>query len=250
DASELWRFIRDLQVEGARTVTEDGPAVRVIAAEPGAPLVVRYRVVSAFDRDPTSEDGQPFSPIVRPTWFYAFGEALFAAPSGRDSAPASFRWAGAPGGFGFASDLEHLAGARPGVVGDVRESIVLGGSGLDVRSDASGQVRVAILGDFGFSHAQFSDLVHTIIAAEREFWGDQGAPFLVTLAPQKRVEGSMSLGGTGRSDAFTVMMSEDAPTARLRHLLAHEYFHTWNARELGGQAGGPAEFAGKWFSEG
>lgn len=249
-ARELWRYVRDLEISGARAVREDGPAVREIQAAPGAPLRVRYRVVSAYDRDPTASDGQPFAPIIRPGWFHVFGEALFAAPKGRERAPARFTWSGAPPGFGFASDLEHLAGARPGVVDDVRESVAVGGPGLTVHGDEGGEVRVASLGEYTFSRAAFADLVRTIIGAERAFWGDGSAPFLVVLAPLRKVEGSMSLGGSGRTDAFTVLMAEDAPAPRLRHLLAHEHFHTWNSDQLGGQQDGAGEFAGKWFSEG
>ncbi|WAS92755.1 M61 family metallopeptidase [Nannocystis punicea] len=250
DARELWSLLRDLEIDGATAVSDDGPAVRKISAAPDAPLVVRYRLVSGFDRDPTSEDGQPFKPIIRPGWFDVFGEALFAFPAGREDDPATFAWRGAPAGFHFASDLEHLAGARPGVVGDVVESIVIGGRDLDLRTDPSGQVRVALLGDYDFKRDAFFDLSLAVIAAEREFWGDKDGAFLITLAPQKKVEGQLSLGGTGRSDAFSLTMSEDAPFAELRHLLGHEYFHTWNARQLGGQAEGPAEGAGKWFAEG
>ncbi|MDC0717607.1 M61 family metallopeptidase [Nannocystis bainbridge] len=250
DARELWKLIRDLEVEGATAVAEDGPTVRTIAAPAGAPLQIRYRLVSGFDHDPTSEDGQPFKPIIRPTWFDVFGESLFAYPEGREDDPARFEWRGAPAGFGFASDLEHLAGARPGVVGDVVESVVIGGRDLSVRTDPGGQVRVAILGSYDFGHDAFFDLSLAVIAAEREFWGDKDGAFLITLAPQQKIAGSLTYGGTGRSDAFTLSVSQDLPFPPLRHLLAHEYFHTWNARQLGGQAEGLAEGAGKWFAEG
>src|ERR1700710_2685183 len=50
--SELWRYLRDIRVEGATSVAEDGPAARVVRSAPSAPLTVRYRLVSAFDRDP------------------------------------------------------------------------------------------------------------------------------------------------------------------------------------------------------
>ena len=252
DARELWRYVKDLQITGARAVTEDGPGARVITAPAGAPLVVRYHVTSAYDREPTSDDGQPFAPIIRPSFFNVFGEALFAAPEGREDDPARFAWTGAPAGFGFASDLEHLAGARPGAVGDVLESVVLGGPGLKVHSRADGgaRIRVATLGEFGFGEAAFVALAMDVIAAERAFWDDHGAPFLIAMTALQASPGSMSLGGTGRSDAFTLTVSQDAPVDRLRHLLAHEYFHTWNPRELGGLPEGPDEMTGKWFSEG
>jgi hypothetical protein len=91
DARELWRHIEGFAVEGATAVKEDGPVVRVITAVPGAELVARYRVRSAYAQDPSSSDGQPFAPIIRPKWFHAFGEALFAVPDENFDAPAQLR---------------------------------------------------------------------------------------------------------------------------------------------------------------
>lgn len=252
DARDLQRYVRELAVEGATAVREDGPSVRLIDAFADAPLVVRYRVVSAYAEDPKSDDGQPFAPIIRPTWFFAFGEALFAAPEGRDDATASFTWTGAPAGFGFASDLEHLAGARPGVLADVQESIVIGGAHLELHAQADGgaDIRVATIGDYAFGDPAFVDLALKVIRTQREFWGDHGAPFLIAMAPLAPVSGHTSLGGTGRSDAFALTVSQDVPLDPLRHLLAHEYFHTWNPRQLGEQQEGAAEMTGKWFAEG
>ncbi len=251
DARDLRRYVRDIEVDGGEFLLSANDLLLSIHATAGAPLVVRYNVVSAFDRDPTASDGQPFAPIVRPDWFYVFGEALFAEPVGGLDVPARFRWTGAPAGFGFASDLEHLAGARPGVVGDVMESIVIGGPGLKLRAreHGGGQLRVAIIGEYGFAEDAFMALALAVIAAHRDFWGDQGAPFLIAMAPLQPVQGVQSLGGTGRTDAFALTVTRDSPIEPLRHLLAHEYFHTWNPRELGAQHE-DTEMPGKWFTEG
>jgi len=256
---ELWRHVEAIEVDGARAVTEDGPAVRVVDADPNADLVMRYRVVSAYDHEPSAADGQPFAPIVRPTWFYAFGEALFAEPHEDPDRPASFAWVGAPSDFGFASDLEHLPAHA--VVGDVRNSIVLGGPAIAHFHETIGDapIHVAIHGGFGFEHRAFVDMARTILTAERDFWGEHGEPFTIVLAPLRAEPGRSSLGGTGRSDGFTIMMSDDAPIDPVRHLIAHEYFHTWNPERLGGMPVGDAEgqdappeleMSGKWFTEG
>ena len=62
----IWRWARDLRVEGARGVAGEGKGRWRIDAPPGAALVVQYRVVSALDHDPTVEDDdlQP-KPIIR-----------------------------------------------------------------------------------------------------------------------------------------------------------------------------------------
>jgi predicted metalloprotease with PDZ domain len=249
---ELWRYVRDVEVDGARAVAEDGPAVRVIHAEPGAALVLRYRVVSAFDRDPITTDGQPFVPIIRPQWFYAFGEALFAGPDGDDGddRPARFVWTGAPPGYGFGSDLEQLGPTA--TVGDVRGSISIGGSAIHRYEQAIDDaiLRVVVHGEYAFSHAAFVEMARTIIAAEREFWHEHGDPFTIVIAPLVPVPDTLSLGGTGRDDAFTIIVSANGDLAMMRHLIAHEYFHTWNAERIGGQADGDEEMVGKWFAEG
>jgi predicted metalloprotease with PDZ domain len=251
---ELYRYVRDLRVEGVRS-TEMGADAgkRVLTAAPGAPITVSYRVVSGFDQDPTVDgNGNPFKPIIRPSWFFVYGEALFAYPESLIQSPARFHWKG-PGGVGFASDLEHLAGARPGVVNDVAESVVIGGRGLRTYSRTSGgaPLRVAVVGEFtAFSDTEFTDLADRIISAENGFWGGHADPFLIALAPIRPEEGASSLGGTGRSDAFALTATSDTPLAGYRYLLAHEHFHTWNPAQLGGMYEGAREPAAYWFSEG
>ncbi len=258
-SDELWATVRDLDVQGAQGVEAQGHGVWRIRSRPGAPLVVRYRVVSAFDHDPTSGDpnAQP-RPIVRPQWFYATGETLFGAPDGDDSAPATFAWTGAPAGWTFASDLQHLStpartGVRPGTVADVLESIALGGTDVRVTGSLAGpdRVRVAQRGSYDFSAAQFDRLARRIIATERAFWGDgPSAPFLVTLAPLQSHPPNRSISGTGRTDAFAVWWDRHETLDLAKWLLAHEYFHTWNSRQLGGFRDGDDEALGYWFSEG
>lgn len=257
--TRLAQWARDIRIDGASSVEEEPNGARIIHAAPGAPLTVRYRVVSAYDHDPTVDEWQQQSwPMVRPGWFYAAGEALFAAPDGRDDAPATFEWRGAPPGFGFASDLEHLAGpgratVRPGTVDDVIESILIGGYGLEVTGSAnSGSgVRIATIGDYAFDPDQLAPVADRVISAERHFWGtDLGAPFLVTMAPLKASKTHQSFSGTGRGDAFAMWVGQDIPLKMLTYLLAHEYFHTWNPARLGGLPDGAGENRGFWFSEG
>lgn len=255
---EVGRWARDIRVDGATSVSEGPNGTRTIKSRPGAALTVRYRIVSAFDRDPDVINSRQSLPVIRPTWFYAVGEAVFAGIEDRDDATATFAWTGAPPGFGFASDLEHLAGPgraplRPGTVGDVQESIVIGGRDLRVSGDArSGSgVRIATIGRFDFAQPAFAKLAEDVIASQRAFWGVRGRlPFLVAMTPLKPKLGSISFSGTGRSDAFALWVGENSPLELLGYLLAHEYFHSWNPRQLGGLPDGDAQIAQYWFSEG
>lgn len=255
---EVGSWARDIRVYGAASVSEGPNGTRTIKSRPGAALTVRYRIVSAFDRDPDVINSRQSLPVIRPTWFYAVGEAVFAGIRDRDDAPATFAWTGAPLGFGFASDLQHLAGPgrdplRPGTVDDVRESIVIGGRDLRLSGDAQSgsSVRIATIGRFDFAQPAFMKLAEDVIASQRAFWGVRSRePFLVTMTPLKPSAGSISIGGTGRSDAFALWVSEDSPLDLLGHLLAHEYLHSWIPRQLGGLPEGKAQIEHYWFSEG
>lgn len=250
-----WRNLRDMEVLGATQVSFPDPAHRRIESEPRATLRVRYRVVSDIDHEPSQADAQPFFPWIRPTWFYATGPAVFATPHGRTSASATFDWVDAPSDFAFASDLEHLGGAhrrarRPGTVEDVQDSVMIGGRDVDViaAGQAGAPIRVAVRrGDYGFDVAAFA---HETVLAMRQtqaFWGGGGEPFLVALGPLGS-GGAASVNGSNHGDSFGMAVSGGVSLAQLKLTLAHEYFHTWNPRLLGGHA--PEEAEEAWFGEG
>ncbi|SFO48337.1 hypothetical protein [Sphingomonas sp. OK281] len=252
---KLGQWARNLTVEGAQTTAPAPHGGRIIHSAPGAPLVVRYRVVSAFPADPTVADSKQSKPVVRPTWFYAVGEALFGTPVGRGDAPARFAWAGPPD-VSFASDLEHdraRLGLRTKTVDDVVESIVIGGRDLRITNSTAGgaKLQVATIGQYAFDASAFETLASNIVATERRFWGaTDDQPFLITMTPVASEPGRISYSGTGRTDAFALWMDTSAEMSNLGWLLAHEYFHTWNYRQLGEMGDGEREVASYWMSEG
>lgn len=248
-ASDLWRYLQDIRVDGAASVDEDGPAFRVVRSVPSAPLTVRYRVVSAFDRDPDANTQETYKPAIRPRWFWVYGEALFLRPQG-DGHVARFAWRGAPRGFPFASDLEH-AGAKPMAMDDLFQSVLVGGPDLKLfKRAAGGPLRIAVIGQYPFTDETFANTVTRIVAGERAFWRATEGPFLVVLAPLKPTLGRRSTRGEGRGDAFAIMTTPDVSETVLKATLAHEYFHTWDPRRLGRMYEGDHERAAYWFSEG
>jgi predicted metalloprotease with PDZ domain len=250
---KLGQWARDIRVDGG---ISDAPAPnggRIIRSAPGAPLIMRYRIVSAYAADPNVKDSEQARPVIRPGWFYSVGEVLYARPAGRDGAPASFAWKG-PKGIGFASDTEHSQGLgnRPRTVGDILESIAIGGRDLSVTSvNLNGApLRIAHIGRFGFDIRAFEDTAPKVVAVEREFWRDtKPGPFLITAIPLESDPGRISFGGTGRSDAFATWIDRSADLSSLTWLLAHEYFHSWNVRQLG-RFPERAEAEAYWMSEG
>lgn len=251
----LGQWARDLTVVGASAVEPAPHGGRVIHAAPNASLTVSYRIVSAFEGDPNVDNSRQAMPVVRPTWFYAVGEALFAVPVDRLDDPVTFRWTG-PAGIGFASDLEHAAAspaARGKSVGDVLESVVIGGRELRIVSGRAegAPLRVATVGTFAFQPDALARLAQGVVSAERGFWrSNDRQPFLVTGTPVAAIPGHRGLSGTGRRDAFALWIDGAAGLDDLRWLLAHEYFHTWNARRLGRMGLDGPEAESYWLSEG
>lgn len=246
-ARTLWKNLHQLTIEGATSdevPDASAPWRHVLHAPPGAPLVVRYEVRSAYDGPPAASVGQPFEPIICPTWFYAFGRALFATVEREREPPIRFRWE-ARSPMPFASDLEHLADGA-GSEEELLDSIVIGGPEVEVR-DRDG-LRVAIVSKFRFPNEAFIELAQAILATQRGFFGAAGRSFLIAVSPLVP-DGHASIGGSSVGDAFAASLSQSTPLAELRELISHELFHSWNPVQLG-RLDEAAELREKWFSEG
>jgi predicted metalloprotease with PDZ domain len=245
----LWRQVEDLRVEGAAAVREDGGEARIITHAPGAALAVRYRVRSGYAEEPGFGYHKAL-PVILPGWFFFHGEGVFAAPEGREEAPARFAWRGFPAEWKLASDLDHLAGARPGTVTDVVESVAIGAPDLTVvtREVGGAPLQVAVRGQWDFAPEAFAEAVIGVVRAENALWGDAGRPFVVPLASMGASARGLSYTGTGRADAFSVASTAGFPLNDASRFLAHEYMHTWIGREIGDS---PEDAASAfWMTEG
>ena len=253
--TEYWKHVRDLRIDGAQA-REDGPETRVLTHAPGAAITVRYRVVSAYEKDPAVGDpgGNPYRPIIRPAWFSAIGHGLFAAPENGEDRPADFRWMPLPAGWKVASDLDHSAMGAHLRVGDIEQSVMVGAPGLRVytRPVKGVDVRLAVLGDWSaFKAEDFATLIARVLEAQRDYWKAPGESYFVALTPMTPRENSVSIGGTGLDDAFSLYAGTDTTLEPMRYLLAHEHMHTWSPRALGNITGtADDEALGYWFSEG
>ena len=247
---DAWRHISDLRIQGA-SVTAPDPAHRVLRHRPGARITVRYRVQTAYPQDPQGIDGNPYrGPLIRPDWFAALGEFVFAVPAGRESQAAGFAWDRLPRGWRAASDLDHGRMGRFISVADVRESVSLGGTRLAVLEVPvrRGALRVATFEGSHFAAPAVADETARILMAERAYWKDDDDPYFVALIPLAQTPNNVSIGGTGRGDAFALYATTGAPES-LRWTLAHELTHTWISARVG-RLPAKDEPAYYWLSEG
>lgn len=249
----LWRCLDELAVSGrggARLLAGADSAHRVIRHAPGAELVLRYRVVQDRPGVPTATGENPYRPLIQSRYLHFIGDAVFAIPERPLGTEAEFKFGPMPTGWAAASDLEHRRDGRPLTLGDLRESITVAGDfRILTRPRPSGDLRVAIRGQWSFSDDSLTDRIDRIIQAHRSFWGDPDEPFLVTVLPLVAEPGNSSLGGTGRSDAFAFFATENAKEATLNRLIAHEHLHTWFPRRIG-RMPQQDEAADYWLSEG
>lgn len=246
----FYKRLEDLTIEGAQSVTAPSPAVRMIKAPAGATLTASYMVEANRTRgQDVPLDSNYTYPVVAPDWFYIAGPSLIATVKGQDPAKARFDWT-LPQGWTGATNLQHALSQETGQ--SEEQSVFLAGKDVHIATlkVPDGELRIAWRGRFNFTSDAFNTATHDIIAAEQGFWGEGQRHFLVTLSVSDTQPGRSSIRGSGLGDAFAMVATPDADLNRLRVILAHEYFHSWNPIRLGGFDEGDDERAEYWFSEG
>jgi predicted metalloprotease with PDZ domain len=243
--TELWRGLSEFRVTGddLRLAQGGTPAIKIVRHAPGAELTVRYRVVQTWKGEPAITGSNEYRPVIRPQYFHLIGWTYFARPKASLATPAKVTFKDMPKGWSLASDLEH----GNLTLGKVLESVAVGG---DFRVVKAGMLRVAIRGAWSFADDAFVKRLEPIIASHHRFWGDPAEPFLVTVMPLLPQPGSMSLGGTGLSDAFAFFSTPNVEDAMLTRILAHEHLHTWIPRRVGMMPQENNDSIEYWFSEG
>jgi predicted metalloprotease with PDZ domain len=245
---ELWRGIEGLEVVSGATM-RDGASVheRILTHTPNGRVHLRYRVIQDWEGVPTAAStGNPYRPIIQPTYFHLIGEAAMVTPDLHPATPVRVRKRDMPRGWAFASDLEH-----PGMqLGRVWASVTVGGD-YRVRRALDANIRVAIRGEWRFTDQAFITEVNEIITGHRNFWGDRTSPYLVTVTQTAAPNPNwLSIGGTGLDDAFAFFATPNAELAPIARTLAHESFHTWTPGRIGGLNQDATEPLGYWLSEG
>jgi predicted metalloprotease with PDZ domain len=230
--NELWTGIEGLEIVSGASAIRNGEAAnqRVVTHRSNARIHIRYRVVQDWEGVPRAEIGNVYRPTIQPTYFHLIGNAFMVTPDAADAgARVRFRVRNLPRGWAYASDMEH-----PDLrLDEVWSSVAVAGD-FRILRDARSNVRVAIRGEWQFSDAEFLSQAANILSSEREFWGDEATPYLVTVLHLDGPEGWISIGGTGLDDAFAFFATPNAESAPIARTLAHESFHTWISPQVGG----------------
>ena len=248
--NELFLGLRNLTAEGAEVLPGDGPSQRILRHTPRASITLKYQVVDDIKGPKYNGRGNDYRVRIRDGLLFALGDSFVVQPesvSDETDVTADLVF---PDGVSWASDLQHQQMGRRMAFGDLRESVLIAG---DIRVvDAGGGARLAIFGGLASrDDTGWRESFQRISRAQREYWKAEDEPFLVTIVTSAPAgPGSISLGGTGRSDAFAFFATNNAEPHKLDQVMAHEMMHTWVPRRIGGLRRTPPEQADYWLSEG
>jgi len=246
---ELYKAIRNLVADNASISPGATPASRILRHAPNARIVLSYRVVEDAEGPAEGGNGNDYRVRMRSDYFFAIGDTFVVQPANISAdTTAHFVIVDAPAAF--ASDLEHQAFGRALDFGDLIESVMIGGAIRVI--DAGGGARLALHGAVDARNDQgWRDAFVRISSAQHAYWGASDEPFLVTVLAEAPVDaGSISIGGTGRTDAFAFFATSNAIPETIDRIMAHEMMHTWTPRRIGGLRTVPSEAQDYWLSEG
>jgi predicted metalloprotease with PDZ domain len=249
----LYKYVSGLVAAGGELSAGNEPHRYTLRHASNARVTLSYRItgVDRPDKLGENDDGNEYRPIINPTYFHLIGNAVLVRPGHlSNDTPASFGIIGLPEGVAFASDLQHGSKEEGLTFGDLIESVAVGGDFriLDAGNGARLAIRSAVdaRDDAGWIKA-YGDVSRAITG----YWESQAGPYLVTILPFAPAnEGSISVGGTGRSDAYAFFTTRNAPPETLDLIMSHEMVHSWVPRRIGSMDDGPDEPQSYWFSEG
>jgi predicted metalloprotease with PDZ domain len=254
---KLYSGIRDLEALSPDTEVKetDAPDRRSVKFPPGARVRLRYTVTQDWDGGFSEH---VFRPALSAKAFTLIGSSFLVLPEWDQEMPRSIRlfWE-IPEGWSEADSfgVQHKSvRSFSASLSQLQTAVYVGGDyRLHTFSVRNRSVTVALRGKWRFTDSQFCDLAQRIISAERSFWNDDNFPyFLITLTPTE--EPGKDYQGTGLTNSFAAYADtgvELMAVPGLKHLLAHEIFHTWNPLRLSreGQFPDPQE-RHFWFGEG
>jgi predicted metalloprotease with PDZ domain len=252
---EFYKSLRDLKIEGAQIApnVDPVPQTRFLQHAPNARITLSYKIVDD-EHGPKFEPNQnnDYRTQLKPDFVFALGNGIIIQPSSvSTNHTAAVRLQGFKSEHAFASDLQHGAIGRSMTFADVVESVIIGG---DIRLiDAGGGARLALRGSMtNRNDDDWKQSFLSIANAQRNYWRSNDEPFLVTVMLEAPKDpNSISVGGTGRGDAFAFFATTNADTKIIDQTMAHEMSHTWVPRRIGMIRTDPAlEAQDYWLSEG
>lgn len=250
---DLYRAIRNLQAVSEDVKLEDAkePHVKIVHHRPDQRVSLTYEVV-------TQPPGTKLTiavyhnPVLRPTYFYVIGQALWVYPDMPETTPlrVTLHWKNIPDGWAL---INSFGAGEPRqkvntTLGKFRAGTFLAGDYRVKRIVMDGHPVYAVTRGrwAGGADEKLIRLLQKLLQVMRDFWNSYDYPYyVVALLPLP--EQSEVMGGEARTNSLSLYLPDDLTTlSEHQYLLAHELFHAWNPRRLGGYENDRLY----WFGEG
>ena len=266
---EAHAFVSDVQASsaGRPLAVENKAAGWIVHHAPGDLLTVTYRLPPSGPLLIRSGTAGQYRPLVDAATYHLLGSTALLLPVGRaGSGPVVLDFDATKvashgrfvSSFGEGTALHGIRTTRA----DLASAIFLGGAiSLRLRHGDGGTVAVAFsaMRPSVRSDALTQDAL-AIVGAERRFFDDAQPWYLVSVRGAERRGSNIYLGGgSGHTNAFAMFTADDIDASnaenreQFRWVIAHEYFHQWNGRQLqvASLPGTDQDDASSyWFSEG
>jgi len=251
---DLYRAIRNLQPSSEDVKIEDTkePHVKVVHHQPNQRVSLTYEVVS---QPPGTQltIAVYHNPVLRPTYFYVIGQALWVYPDVPETTPlrVTLHWKNIPDGWAL---INSFGAGEPRqkvntTLEKFRKGTFLAGDYRVKRIVMDGHpVYVVTRGRWaGGVEEKFNSLLQKLLQVMRDFWNSYNSPhYLVAFLPLDGHEGVT--GGEARTNSISNYLFNDLNdlTMQNKYIIAHELFHLWNPQRLGAYENDRLY----WFGEG
>jgi predicted metalloprotease with PDZ domain len=238
------------------------PHTWAVRHEPGERVELRYRI-DANEHQAAPDVGTNRRPIVNRGLFHTVGHLALFVPEhleGGAERDVRLRWrgfeeAGWKVACSFGLPRDGRVEARSSLWSLQSALYMAGDLRLHELRPLGRPAVIALTGDrWRFREDDLVILTGVILETERRFFDDPGSDFyLVGLIPAGPELGpdSSSLGGTGLTQSFSMIMNPNAGLddggLSVAGLVTHEYFHEWNGQVI--RRVDPEQLV-YWFSEG
>ena len=256
DGVELYKAIRNIRSLSEDVKVEDTkePHVKTVHHRPNQRVSLTYEVVS---QPPGTQltVAVYHNPVLRPTYFYVIGQALWVYPEMPGTTPlrVTLHWKNIPKGWALINSF-GVSESRQKVKTTLhrfRAGTFLAGDYRIKRFEIKKRPVYAVTrGQWRFPDEKLNSLVQKLVQVQRDFWNSYDFPYyFVALLPSDRRN---VRGGEGRTNSFSLYLPKNLTTLSVEHdvyLLAHEMFHAWNPLRLGGYENDRLYWFGEGFTD-
>ena len=223
--------------------------MKYIEHRPGEPVGITYILVPSKNTETKSTEV-----VIEKDYFYWSAHSGLAVPNWNNDEPMGIRirWKNFPKDYIFPNSFAQKNEYQlfKATYEEFFDGVYLGGRLKLNNYEVDGKpLMIASLGNWKFTEAELFQTLSRIVSLQRQFWNDDGnEKLLVSLLPFRG--NKKKSAGRAFHQAFAMFVgSERKIDVRIRSLISHEMFHSWNGRIISPPRGEEYRHT-TWFTEG